>query len=92
MRYQITTLICCRDRPIPESDLWDIFHCLARAAFVMKYGHEDITRSRANFLPDGEEIVHFDLKPGNSMYQFSFILLFIVNAVLSVDQWCNEGQ
>lgn len=50
-------------RNVAEGDLWCIFQCLARAAFVMHHGSEDSNSER--YLKDGE-LVHFDLKLGNS--------------------------
>lgn len=44
---------------MPEPFLWDIFHHLVEAAVAMRYGPEDGGWG-------GHEIVHRDIKPGNS--------------------------
>ena len=44
---------------MPEPFLWDIFHHLVEAAVAMRYGP-------ASGRWGGQEIVHWDIKPGNS--------------------------
>lgn len=44
---------------MPEPFLWDVFHYLVEAAVAMRYGPTDGSWN-------GHEIVHRDIKPGNS--------------------------
>lgn len=44
---------------MPEPFLWDVFHHLVEAAVAMRYGPTDGGWG-------GHEIVHRDIKPGNS--------------------------
>ena len=44
---------------MPEPFLWDVFHHLLEAAVAMRYGP-------TNGRWGGQEIVHRDIKPGNS--------------------------
>jgi len=47
---------------MPEEMVWRVFECLVRGVIVMEKGEETL-----NERPDWKhEIVHFDIKPGNS--------------------------
>ncbi|KAE8446826.1 hypothetical protein EG329_011603 [Mollisiaceae sp. DMI_Dod_QoI] len=50
-----------RTTPVPEYDLWCIFHCLARACLVIHHGSEDPTQPRWGV----KEIAHLDPKLEN---------------------------
>ena len=50
--------------PFEEGDLWEIFHCLARGAHVLRYQALDNT-SKPQATRTGAEVCHFDLKPWN---------------------------
>jgi hypothetical protein len=45
-------------RNVPESDLWCIFQCLARAAFVIHHGSEDPKSPR--YMKDSELILKLE--------------------------------
>ncbi|KAJ8063627.1 hypothetical protein OCU04_007495 [Sclerotinia nivalis] len=47
--------------PVSESDLWSIFHCLARAVTAMDRGTEDLEKERW----DRDEIGHYDMITSN---------------------------
>ena len=51
---------------MPEPFLWDVFHHLVEAAVAMRYGP-------TNGSWGGHEIVHRDIKPGNSPTPESFL-------------------
>ncbi len=51
---------------MPEPFLWDVFHHLVEAAVAMRYGP-------TNGSWGGHEIVHRDIKPGNSPTHESFL-------------------
>jgi len=53
-------------QPLSEYELWAIFHCLARVVLVMLQGDENAIGPHNSLLPNGEELVHFDLKPQSS--------------------------
>ncbi|KAH8598920.1 hypothetical protein B0O99DRAFT_30463 [Bisporella sp. PMI_857] len=63
---------------LSEEDLWGVFHCMARAIFVLEHGSEDPNKPKWN-----REIVHFDLKEENSIlspllyYKEHFVMLTI---------------
>ncbi|KFY38019.1 hypothetical protein V494_04548 [Pseudogymnoascus sp. VKM F-4513 (FW-928)] len=53
-----------------ENQMWAYFHCLAKAIVMFELGHEvDSDRQHLRRSPwqDAREIVHFDLKPDNSL-------------------------
>jgi hypothetical protein len=47
--------------PVPEEELWAIFHCLSRSLLSIETGSEEI--GSANWA--NKELCHFDLKPEN---------------------------
>jgi serine/threonine protein kinase len=63
-------------KPFSESTLWRIFKCLVEGLSLLQYGTEIATDPKtrgAEVLPlqNWKEIIHFDLKPDNSMYDYN---------------------
>ena len=65
-----------------EISVWKIFDCLVDGLAVMEYGNELALRSPFDSFspvvrPDWDPLVHFDLKPPNSMLKGTLLKYLI---------------
>ena len=61
-------------KPLPELDLWALFHCMALGIIVMARGTENPDALAWDGVPRDTELVHFDIKSDNSKSTFVSIL------------------